>query len=52
MRGLRDGVKVPFDQFPPPDEGTLPAPELVVAPEDVEEITCARSPTRAGCMYP
>jgi mannose-6-phosphate isomerase-like protein (cupin superfamily) len=38
MRGLRDGVKVPFDQFPPPGDGTVPAPELVVAPEDVEEI--------------
>ena len=39
MRGLRDGRKVPFDQYPPPDEGTVPPGELIVAPEDVEEIT-------------
>jgi mannose-6-phosphate isomerase-like protein (cupin superfamily) len=31
MRGLRDGVQVPFDQFEPPGEGVKPASEIVVA---------------------
>jgi mannose-6-phosphate isomerase-like protein (cupin superfamily) len=39
MRGLRDGRKVPFDQYPPPDEGTVPPPKLIVDPEDVDELT-------------
>ena len=41
MRGLRDGRKVAFDQEEPPAEGTRPAPELVVDPEDVDEIGIA-----------
>ncbi len=38
MRGIRDGRKVPFDQYEPPAEGTLPAGEVVVALTDVEEL--------------
>lgn len=34
MRGLRDGVKVAFDQEPPPAEGTRPASDIAFAQTD------------------
>jgi mannose-6-phosphate isomerase-like protein (cupin superfamily) len=34
MRGLRDGVKVPFDQEPPPPDGTRPASDVTIAETD------------------
>jgi mannose-6-phosphate isomerase-like protein (cupin superfamily) len=37
MRGLRDGERVPFDQFEPPADGAgvVPSSEIVIAPSPV-----------------
>lgn len=35
MRGLREQVKVPFDQYEPPSAGLRPADEIVIAPSPV-----------------
>jgi mannose-6-phosphate isomerase-like protein (cupin superfamily) len=34
MRGLRDGVKVPFDQEPPPSDGTRPSSDVTFTQTD------------------
>jgi mannose-6-phosphate isomerase-like protein (cupin superfamily) len=54
MRGIRDGRTVPFDQEDPPAEGTLPAGEVVVALEDVEELRISEvsgTVTGPGWLY-
>jgi mannose-6-phosphate isomerase-like protein (cupin superfamily) len=42
MRGLRDGVKVPFDQEPPPADGTRPASDVTFA--ETDEVTIPGAP--------
>ena len=42
MRGLRDGVKVPFDQEPPPADGTRPASDVTF--EQTTEVAIAGAP--------
>jgi mannose-6-phosphate isomerase-like protein (cupin superfamily) len=42
MRGLRDGVKVPFDQEDPPPEGTRPASDIAF--EQTREVAIAGAP--------
>jgi mannose-6-phosphate isomerase-like protein (cupin superfamily) len=42
MRGLRDGRRVPFDQEPPPPEGTRPASQVSLA--ETREAAVAGAP--------
>jgi quercetin dioxygenase-like cupin family protein len=43
MRGLRDGRRVPFDQEPPPADGTRPASDAMIGepPLDADELGLA-----------
>jgi mannose-6-phosphate isomerase-like protein (cupin superfamily) len=43
MRGLRDGRRVPFDQEPPPPDGTRPASDVTLAVTDEAIIAGAPS---------
>lgn len=54
MRGIRDGHRVPFDQYDPPAEGTKPAGSVVTPLADVEELRLAEvsgTVTGPGWLY-